>query len=63
LAYRSIQIGLSAQAVEFSVDEWIKNITDVTEFSQSIKVLVDQGALEQARQSLPLDIPYSVSAA
>jgi hypothetical protein len=60
LDYRSIQIGLSATAVELYVDQWIQNITDVTVFSQSIKVLVDRGEIESAKQQLPLELPYTV---
>jgi len=61
LAYRSIQIGLGEEAVALYVNDWIKNISDVTDFAHSLCELVKRGAFAQAESSLPLERPYPVS--
>jgi len=63
LAHRSIQIGLSKEALLLYVNEWIKNISDVTDLAHSLYELVKRGDLAQAESSLPLERPYSVSSA
>lgn len=42
LDYRSIQIGLRGQAVRKYVDEWIVNLTDITEFVRELKQKRDE---------------------
>ncbi len=59
LDHRSIQIGLSRPAVDLYVDEWIKKITDVTEYSQSIKAMIDLGEIDRAKSLLPVEQTYS----
>jgi hypothetical protein len=62
LPYRSIQVGLSRQAVELYVNEWIVSITDVTALAHSIHGLVAAGELEQAHRLLPQEAPYPFDA-
>ncbi|WP_444930695.1 DUF4291 domain-containing protein [Microbulbifer sp. SSSA002] len=61
LAHRAIQIGLSNEAVALYVNEWIQNITDITEQAHSIHQLVKSGDTQQARKLLPLENEYPVS--
>ena len=61
-AHRAIQIGLSKQAVDLYVKEWIQRITDVTPLAQGIHALVAKGDLESARSLLPVERPYGVDA-
>ncbi len=58
--HRSIQIGLSQQAVILYASEWIKRITDVTPLAHDIHALVDAGKLEAAHRQLPWERPYIV---
>ncbi|RKP43274.1 DUF4291 domain-containing protein [Trinickia fusca] len=58
--HRAIQIGLSKQAVDLYVREWIQHITDVTPLAHRIHALVVQGDLESARALLPVERPYGV---
>lgn len=60
LDYRAIQIGLSGEAVECYVNDWIVNITDVTGLNNEIKSLVDKGMLEKAHALLPKEQPYNI---
>ncbi|KVN28848.1 DUF4291 domain-containing protein [Burkholderia ubonensis] len=62
LAYRAIQVGLSKQAVDLYVHEWIKRITDVTPLAHSLHALVGQGDFESAHALLPLEQPYCIGA-
>ena len=57
--HRSIQIGLSKQAVELYVRDWVRRVTDVTPLAQSIHALVIAGDLESAWALLPVEQPYS----
>lgn len=41
LDYRSIQLGLRGKAIESYVNEWIVNITDITEFVHELKQMLD----------------------
>jgi len=61
LAHRSIQIGLSKEAVRLYVHQWIRQIADVTPLAQDIYALVTKGDLESARALLPVERPYSVN--
>jgi hypothetical protein len=58
LPYRSLQMGLSGEAVDRYVDEWIVKITEVTAEAHAIHALVEQQRLEDARARLPLERPY-----
>lgn len=61
LGHRSIQIGLSSEAVDPYVDEWIVSITDVTGLMGDIKRCLDRGDVEEARKLLPVECVYSLS--
>jgi hypothetical protein len=57
-AHRAIQIGLSKQAVDLYVREWIQRITDVTPLAHRIHALINVGQIEGAQRMLPLEEPY-----
>lgn len=58
LDYRAIQVGLSGEAVPLYVNEWITEITDITELCKKIKVLVDHGKIDEAKSFLPKENSY-----
>ena len=43
------------------MNEWIKNISDVTDLAHSLCEIVERGAFAQAESLLPLERPYTVS--
>ncbi len=53
LDYRAIQVGLSGEAVPLYVNEWITEISDITNRCKEIKSLIDQGKIEEAKSLLP----------
>lgn len=61
LDYRSIQIGLSGVAVEKYVQDWIVNVTDITQTVHSVHHLILKGerdvAIERLPKERPLDVP------
>lgn len=59
-AHRAIQIGLSKEAVELYVSQWIVRVSDVTPLAHAIHALVAQGKLEDAARLLPQERPYSL---
>ncbi|KAE8383131.1 hypothetical protein BDV26DRAFT_277582 [Aspergillus bertholletiae] len=61
LGYRSIQIGLSGEAVDRYIDEWIVSITDVTDLMGDIKGALDNGDVEKATGLLPVECDYPIS--
>lgn len=63
LDYRSIQIGLSGEAVERYTQDWICDITDITLHAQEIKAEIVSGNLDQARALLPREERFEVSSA
>ncbi|MFC5285823.1 DUF4291 domain-containing protein [Actinokineospora guangxiensis] len=58
LAHRSLQVGLSGEAVARYVDEWIVDLTDVTPLAHTIGAAVAAGDLDTARAALPAEHPY-----
>jgi hypothetical protein len=58
LPYRSLQLGLSGEAVERYADEWILSISDVTPLAREIHELVGSGDLDAATRLLPEERPY-----
>ena len=60
LPYRSIQIGLSEEAMRRYVKEWIRGIADVTSLAKRIHELTIEGQLCQATALLPEERPYPV---
>jgi hypothetical protein len=58
LPYRSLQVGLSGSAVSLYVDEWIVNISDVTDTAHRIRDLLRVGDEKGATALLPDEQPY-----
>lgn len=58
LETRAIQIGLSGIAVQKYVNEWIYNITDITENALAIKKLLDADCIEETHAKLPVEKEY-----
>lgn len=56
LPYRSIQIGLSGEAVRRYVDEWTLAITDVTDLAREVHAAVRSRA--DVSGLLPAERPY-----
>lgn len=61
LDIRAIQIGLSGEAVERYVREWIRKITDVTAFAQELHRLIDAGDETAYAPLIPRETVYAVS--
>ncbi|WP_344618936.1 DUF4291 domain-containing protein [Dactylosporangium salmoneum] len=55
---RSLQLGLSGEAVRRYADEWIVGITDVTGLAHRIHALVRAGRADEARALLPGEREY-----
>ncbi|MFJ2904541.1 DUF4291 domain-containing protein [Streptomyces sp. NPDC087212] len=60
LPYRSLQLGLSGEAVRRYADEWTVGIRDVTPLAREIHALVRDDDLDAARKLLPPERPYPV---
>ncbi|MFF3453202.1 DUF4291 domain-containing protein [Streptomyces sp. NPDC002730] len=58
LPYRSLQLGLSGEAVRRYADEWTVAISDVTPLARDIHALVSHGDVDSAAQLLPQERPY-----
>ncbi|GGM85605.1 DUF4291 domain-containing protein [Dactylosporangium sucinum] len=58
LPYRSLQLGLSGEAVDRYVDEWTVSITDVTDTAHQIRALLRSGRREAAAALLPHEPVY-----
>ncbi|MEU0880732.1 DUF4291 domain-containing protein [Lentzea sp. NPDC005914] len=63
LPHRSIQIGLTREAVDMYVNEWTVSITDVTPLARQIHEKVRALDLDGARALLPVERPYGTSTA
>jgi hypothetical protein len=61
LPYRSLQAGLSGEAVRAYLDEWIVDIVDLTRRAHSIRDLVAAGQDERAHELLPVETTYEPS--
>ncbi|MEV6865946.1 DUF4291 domain-containing protein [Streptosporangium subroseum] len=53
LPYRSLQIGLSGEAVNHYVDEWILSITDATDLATAIRAGESEAPLERSYPLAP----------
>ncbi|MFJ4782911.1 DUF4291 domain-containing protein [Streptomyces sp. NPDC088794] len=60
LPYRSLQLGLSGEAVRRYADEWTVGIRDVTPLVHEIHALVSDGDQDSAARLLPRERPYLV---
>jgi hypothetical protein len=58
LPYRSLQLGLAAEAAHRYADEWIVSVTDVTDLAHQVHTHVRTGDLDAARTLLPPEHPY-----
>jgi hypothetical protein len=58
LPYRSLQLGLSGEAVDRYVDEWTVAITDITPTVHDIRVLLKAGDHQAAAAHLPAEHVY-----
>jgi hypothetical protein len=61
LPYRSLQLGLSGEAVDRYVDDWIVSISDVTSLAQQIRTTVRGGDAGAASALLPTEQPYPLT--
>jgi Domain of unknown function (DUF4291) len=59
--YRSIQIGLSNEAVNLYVHEWIQKISDITNICRKIQELVINRRFEEAERLLPKTNVYPLN--
>lgn len=59
LRQRSIQIGLTGEAVQRYVGEWIVGVEDLTGLSHRIRALVEANKLDEAKALLPEERPYA----
>lgn len=57
---RSIQVGLSGEAVERYVNNWIVSVKDITANCKQIKLLIDDNRLDEAKDLMPDEQPYPV---
>jgi hypothetical protein len=62
LPYRSLQVGLSGEAVHRYVDEWLVGLTDVTSLAREIHTLVQANDEPAARALLPAEREYPLPA-
>jgi hypothetical protein len=60
LAWRSLQLGMRAEAVDKYVDEWIVGIRDVTGMCKEIKQLVEEGEEAEAYECMPEEGVYEL---
>lgn len=58
LPHRSVQVGLSGEAVRRYVDEWLVGLTDVTPTARAIRELLDADDDPAAEALLPPERPY-----
>ena len=63
LPCRAIQIGLSGEAVDRYVNEWIEDIAEITDLAHAIAALMASGAAGEAERLLPRERPYAPPAA
>jgi hypothetical protein len=58
LPHRSLQVGLSGEAVRRYVDEWLVTLTDVTPTAHAVRAALDAGDDQAAEALLPSERPY-----
>jgi hypothetical protein len=63
LPHRSLQVGLSGEAVRRYVDDWLVGITDVTATARAIRARLDAGDDASAEALLPDERPYPLPGA
>jgi len=55
---RAIQVGLSGEAVQRYISEWIVEISDITTFSKKVHSLAEAGNIREAISLLPAEQVY-----
>lgn len=60
LPWRSLQMGLTGEAVRRYVGEWIIGVEDVTPLAHEIEALVKAGRLDEARARLPAERVFAM---
>ncbi|MEU1605703.1 DUF4291 domain-containing protein [Micromonospora matsumotoense] len=58
LPYRSLQVGLSGEAVDRYVDDWIVAVTDITPTVERVRDLLRRGDEQAAAAQLPVEHVY-----
>jgi Domain of unknown function (DUF4291) len=61
LTRRSIQIGISGEAIDKYIDEWIINITDKTKLCHDIQQLVITQQFDHAKALLPVETSFEIT--
>lgn len=61
--HRSIQVGLSRKIIQEFTDDWTLEITDFTQRTRKIRALYLAGNLKRAKEQLPTERVYPVTAA
>ncbi|MFF4254978.1 DUF4291 domain-containing protein [Streptomyces sp. NPDC001663] len=56
--WRAIQVGLSGEAVDRYVDDWIVDMADVTDLAWSVHAAVLDGRIDEALRRLPTERSY-----
>ncbi|MEV1288322.1 DUF4291 domain-containing protein [Micromonospora sp. NPDC049679] len=62
LPYRSLQVGLSGEAVDRYVDDWVLAITDITPTVHRVRDLLREGDEQSAAAHLPVEPVYPLPA-
>ncbi|MFF5219280.1 DUF4291 domain-containing protein [Micromonospora sp. NPDC000442] len=62
LPYRSLQVGLSGEAVDRYVDDWVVAITDITGTVERVRDLLRGGHEQAAAAHLPVEHAYPLPA-
>ncbi len=60
LHYKAIQIGLSKDAVNFYLQEWIQNIFDITSLVRNIHQLLLENEIQKALSLVPSETIYTL---
>ncbi|MFK7820832.1 MAG: DUF4291 domain-containing protein [Planctomycetaceae bacterium] len=60
LTHRSIQIGLSGEAIRLYAKDWIVNFEEITDFAKEVYELVKVNDLATAAAMLPDEKPYAL---
>lgn len=58
LPHRSLQVGLSGEAVRRYVEEWLVSLTDVTSTAHAVRAALEAGDDSAAQALLPPERPY-----
>ncbi|MET8306640.1 DUF4291 domain-containing protein [Micromonospora sp. NPDC005173] len=62
LPYRSLQVGLSGEAVARYVDDWMVSVTDITPTVHRVRELLRANDAHAATDHLPVEHPYPLPA-